>query len=337
MSMAITSPITILGMIDHENIQNQSQNCSINNRFFFTFGSLFAFYVPMVFMVVSYILTVQLLRQQRKFGDNLPSRRVQLSCRRGMSSSANSAGAAGGGGGNGGRLTTMTPTTNPSDSGRAFRTESGTYSNNGHVTFQPHHNPYLHHHHHHHQHVRTMTCDKGTQTPASLVKGTRKTRLRSLRLNLPKGRSRNLHLKFFMGRRRRSPVTVNTVANEQKASKVLGIVFSTFVVCWTPFFILNIVFAACPWCPVSSNIVDTSLWLGYVSSTINPIIYTIFNRTFKEAFVKILLCRCVFRKKRYSHARIYRYVDNLVHTPSRNSGCVKSPSFPSSDGQESIC
>jgi 5-hydroxytryptamine receptor 2 len=32
------------------------------------------------------------------------------------------------------------------------------------------------------------------------------------------------------------------------------------------------------------------LWLGYASSTVNPIIYTIFNRSFKQTFIRLLTC-----------------------------------------------
>ncbi|RWS20086.1 serotonin receptor-like protein [Leptotrombidium deliense] len=32
-------------------------------------------------------------------------------------------------------------------------------------------------------------------------------------------------------------------------------------------------------------------WLGFISSTVNPIIYTIFNRNFRRAFRRILLCQ----------------------------------------------
>lgn len=41
--------------------------CVINNRAFFVFGSLVAFYMPMVVMVVTYALTVQLLRKKARF------------------------------------------------------------------------------------------------------------------------------------------------------------------------------------------------------------------------------------------------------------------------------
>jgi len=34
------------------------------------------------------------------------------------------------------------------------------------------------------------------------------------------------------------------------------------------------------------------LWLGYTSSTLNPIIYTVFNREFKNTFLRLLRCGC---------------------------------------------
>ena len=33
------------------------------------------------------------------------------------------------------------------------------------------------------------------------------------------------------------------------------------------------------------------LWLGYMSSTLNPIVYTVFNREFKNTFLRLLRCR----------------------------------------------
>uniref|UniRef100_A0A6P7FQP9 5-hydroxytryptamine receptor 2B-like n=1 Tax=Diabrotica virgifera virgifera TaxID=50390 RepID=A0A6P7FQP9_DIAVI len=104
-----------------------------------------------------------------------------------------------------------------------------------------------------------------------------------------------LYFRLLASRVRRKHISANSVANEQKASKVLGIVFFTFVLCWSPFFVLNIFFAVCPLCEVPKDVVVVCLWLGYVSSTINPIIYTVFNKTFRGAFIRLLLCRC----KRY--------------------------------------
>ncbi|XP_011302878.1 uncharacterized protein [Fopius arisanus] len=80
---------------------------------------------------------------------------------------------------------------------------------------------------------------------------------------------------------------------EQKATKVLGVIFFTFVVLWSPFFVLNLIPAVCPDCEkhIDKKIFDVVTWLGYASSMINPIFYTIFNKVFRQAFKKVLLCR----------------------------------------------
>ena len=89
----------------------------------------------------------------------------------------------------------------------------------------------------------------------------------------------------------------STVRTEQKASKVLGLVFALFLLCWLPFFVLNILPAICSSCQAHSVVVSTFSWLGWASSTINPIIYTMFNKTFKRTFIKFLCCRCRCEKK----------------------------------------
>lgn len=84
---------------------------------------------------------------------------------------------------------------------------------------------------------------------------------------------------------------------EQKATKVLGVVFFTFVILWAPFFVLNLVPTVCGSCEdnISHWVFDFVTWLGYASSMVNPIFYTIFNKVFRQAFKKVLLCE--YRKK----------------------------------------
>lgn len=80
---------------------------------------------------------------------------------------------------------------------------------------------------------------------------------------------------------------------EQKATKVLGVVFFTFVFLWAPFFVLNLLPTVCPDCEsnISHGVFDFVTWLGYASSMVNPIFYTIFNKVFRQAFKKVLLCQ----------------------------------------------
>lgn len=54
----------------------ESKACVINNRAFFVFGSLVAFYIPMVMMVITYALTVQLLRKKARFAIAHPESEV---------------------------------------------------------------------------------------------------------------------------------------------------------------------------------------------------------------------------------------------------------------------
>lgn len=80
---------------------------------------------------------------------------------------------------------------------------------------------------------------------------------------------------------------------EQKATKVLGVVFFTFVILWAPFFVLNLLPTICGDCDkeMSHWVMDIVTWLGYASSMVNPIFYTIFNKVFRQAFKKVLLCQ----------------------------------------------
>ncbi|KTF83412.1 hypothetical protein cypCar_00031088 [Cyprinus carpio] len=86
--------------------------------------------------------------------------------------------------------------------------------------------------------------------------------------------------------------SMQNLSNEQRASKVLGIVFMLFVVMWCPFFITNVTSVLCQGC--NSNLVEHLLdifqWVGYVSSGINPLVYTLFNRTFRQAFRRYITC-----------------------------------------------
>jgi hypothetical protein len=91
------------------------------------------------------------------------------------------------------------------------------------------------------------------------------------------------------------------VKNEQKAVKVLGIVFVVFVIAWVPFAIMNILSALCDLtakCTIYPSILNILTWLGYISSSINPLIYNAFNEKFRFAFRQILKCNWQVLKKR---------------------------------------
>ncbi|XP_034035853.1 5-hydroxytryptamine receptor 2B [Thalassophryne amazonica] len=86
--------------------------------------------------------------------------------------------------------------------------------------------------------------------------------------------------------------SMQNLSNEQRASKVLGIVFLLFVVMWCPFFITNITSVLCTSCDVKiiARLMEVFVWVGYVSSGINPLVYTLFNKTFRQAFTRYITC-----------------------------------------------
>lgn len=86
--------------------------------------------------------------------------------------------------------------------------------------------------------------------------------------------------------------SMQNLSNEQRASKVLGIVFMLFVVMWCPFFITNVTSVLCESCNVKlvERLLDIFVWVGYVSSGVNPLVYTLFNKTFRGAFTRYITC-----------------------------------------------
>ncbi|XP_011867340.1 PREDICTED: alpha-1A adrenergic receptor isoform X1 [Vollenhovia emeryi] len=293
LAMLVSSSITVLGVINPSNIMPRPGICVINNRAFFVFGSLIAFYIPMIVMVATYVLTVQLLRKKARFAAENPEgdqfRRLggRYASTKTTSSTASSSNAA----------AAAIAVRSSASTARQIRAsgcsaEMDSDKCGGVRKVLPH--------------LKLAAngagspaagsrlkskVDQATQTPENIARETRNFTLRALKLQLNVTPT-TLNLRFLAGRTKKRSLSANAVATEQKASKVLGLVFFTFVLCWAPFFLLNIFFAACPRCPVPRHVVDTFLWLGYVSSTINPIIYTIFNRTFRAAFIRLLKCKC---------------------------------------------
>ncbi|XP_053735885.1 alpha-2Db adrenergic receptor [Synchiropus splendidus] len=76
---------------------------------------------------------------------------------------------------------------------------------------------------------------------------------------------------------------------EKRFTFVLAVVMGVFVLCWFPFFFTYSLHAVCrDSCYIPGTLFNLFFWIGYCNSSVNPIIYTIFNRDFRKAFKKIL-------------------------------------------------
>ncbi|KAK7934458.1 hypothetical protein WMY93_005354 [Mugilogobius chulae] len=81
------------------------------------------------------------------------------------------------------------------------------------------------------------------------------------------------------------------INREKRFTFVLAVVIGVFVVCWFPFFFSYSLQAVCPeTCVIPDPLFTFFFWIGYCNSSLNPVIYTIFNKDFRKAFKKIL-CR----------------------------------------------
>nr|XP_043881231.1 alpha-2B adrenergic receptor [Solea senegalensis] len=79
------------------------------------------------------------------------------------------------------------------------------------------------------------------------------------------------------------------VNREKRFTFVLAVVIGVFVVCWFPFFFSYSLQAVCPeTCAIPEPLFTFFFWIGYCNSSLNPVIYTIFNKDFRQAFKKIL-------------------------------------------------
>lgn len=107
-----------------------------------------------------------------------------------------------------------------------------------------------------------------------------------------KSRASSKSMELFASRRKRRS-TVNrkkvSAAREKRFTFVLAVVMGVFVVCWFPFFFSYSLYGICrdP-CKIPETLFKFFFWIGYCNSSLNPVIYTIFNQDFRRAFQKIL-------------------------------------------------
>jgi 5-hydroxytryptamine receptor 2 len=306
LAATISSPLFVLGIVDEANILNDGI-CALANPHFIIYGSISAFFIPLLIMVVTYVLTIRLLHekakqcQSSKEGAPMIRRSTSRRGRQGLTPLVQ-------------KLTPPTvQNTNP------FRNTGFLKSQNGVI-------PPLRRLHSHDRNsglpseMEPLTKETNTNSGCAMgvsnaaattgnqngphsrhpstssdqstvsINNTTVPRLKGLVQKHSmkiKAATMMLQRRDVIERRERE----NAVKTEQKAAKVLGIMFGLFVICWAPFFIVNITMPLCSSCTFDGKLLTAFLWFGYISSTINPIIYTVFNRNFRLSFIGLLLCK----------------------------------------------
>ncbi|XP_009579385.1 PREDICTED: 5-hydroxytryptamine receptor 2C isoform X2 [Fulmarus glacialis] len=208
----ISMPIPVIGLQDDSRVFVNG-TCVLNDENFVLIGSFMAFFIPLIIMVITYCLTVQVLQRQATVfmcGEVPKQRRSSVNCLKKENNAENIS--------------------------------------------------MLHNH-------------EGAS-----------------HLNSPVNKEAVL---FRKG-------TMQSINNERRASKVLGIVFFLFLIMWCPFFITNVMSVLCKEAcdkDLLSELLDVFVWVGYVCSGINPLVYTLFNKTYRRAFSNYIRCQYKTSKK----------------------------------------
>ncbi|XP_054159312.1 5-hydroxytryptamine receptor 2B-like [Oppia nitens] len=314
LSAVITSPLTIMAVFDKTNIQPEPLVCAISSRPFQILGSLSAFFCPMIVMLSSYVLTVRLLRRKAKFYEdschNFPT--THTSDNEFIESHNR-----------------FKKTTTSSSSGKEYylgnrtvslsSTSSANSATSGNLQLMVNQCSVSQY---------EMSCTDSHLRPINVSHNN----LSVKRWDSDSNKSELTNHKKKHTNRKTQPLMLRTlgsslqVRNEQKATKVLGLVFFAFVICWAPFFSLNFMFGVMPNPNIPDEVTTTFLWLGYISSIINPIIYTIFNRNFRRAFKRIILCQICANDSVPKSRRFSRTASQTRDTTHKR--CSASPVSP---------
>ncbi|XP_010291973.1 PREDICTED: histamine H3 receptor-like, partial [Phaethon lepturus] len=77
------------------------------------------------------------------------------------------------------------------------------------------------------------------------------------------------------------------LSRDKKVAKSLAIIVGIFGICWAPYTLLMIIRAGCHGHCISDYWYETSFWLLWINSAVNPVLYPLCHYSFRRAFMKL--------------------------------------------------
>ncbi|XP_055609934.1 octopamine receptor Oamb isoform X2 [Uranotaenia lowii] len=158
--------------------------------------------------------------------------------------------------------------------------------------------------------------------------GLRDSRRKSVFKEAPGGISRDLspNSSKKLGKKHLK-VQVKRFRMETKAAKTLAIIVGGFIICWLPFFTMYLIRAFCDDC-INDTLFSILFWLGYCNSAVNPFIYALFSRDFRQAFKRIIMrCFCWrrFKINLLKKSSTTQHTNNHSYSPSAFTPLASTP------------
>ncbi|CAL9694121.1 unnamed protein product [Knipowitschia caucasica] len=266
-SIGVSMPIPVIGLHNEDKVFVNG-SCVLNEERFMLIGSFVAFFIPLVIMVVTYCLTIQVLQRQAtvflceaRSSSQQPLHQPTLTSSLQPPPSFSIP-----------QIHTLAPPEELKPLPQSRRNTLGCLRGADASSI-----------------LRSISVGDSISVLPCSEAGSRLSSpaVSSTTVGQPRGSSSE-------GSGRRG--MMQAIKNERRASKVLGIVFFLFLIMWCPFFITNVTSVLCrDACNESllHEMLNVFVWVGYISSGVNPLVYTLFNRTYRRAFSNYIRCRFV--------------------------------------------
>ncbi|XP_016058754.1 PREDICTED: histamine H3 receptor isoform X1 [Miniopterus natalensis] len=132
------------------------------------------------------------------------------------------------------------------------------------------------------------SSSRGTERPRSLKRGSKPSVSSASLEKRMKMVSQGITQRFRLSR-------------DKKVAKSLAVIVSIFGFCWAPYTLLMIIRAACHGHCIPDYWYETSFWLLWANSAVNPVLYPLCHYSFRRAFTKLL---CPHKLKVQPHSSL---------------------------------